>query len=742
MKKSLSVLMSVLIIVNGSNLLTNVIASDHDASQEQEQLKKAAEEDQKQLKAVEEQQKQSQKAVAEKKKQEQACKKKEVDEKADEKKVEEETKQKKLQEKLVQAVKNDDFEVVKKCLDDRANIDDLSVAHMVQIGGSTEDESVICYETETPIVEYAIEYSNVDIAKSLLARVNREKALELCRIAIQNAKVELIKYIMDLFNLKCDKNLAIDALRSQNTEILKIISKQEYIIDDFEVLAEALETSEGIDFALTTFQPEKATDDLKIAIQNDKELLLGIVKAERLNPQGVELFDRILKFFNTRREVCLELMDLAINNNCVNVLKRLIDKCSVIQCSDYEALIAQAIEKGNVEVLSLILDKCSSKVDYESLLSDAISKGQHRQDVAVELLKRAGESIKNPTELFDLAWKSKSSLVLCNLANRVSKEKVSEILNKKDENGNTLLHNAIHNWSILAAIHNLRSFIEDGTIDVNAQDSCGMTPIHLLFDSMYKNGHYFQKADEALVKLLVDRCDVSIKDNYGNTVLHYAAKCGCTSLLIGKDGLNWNEKNNEDETPLRGLLSISSTKRAIFIENFLNDARDNIDIEDRYQFLKSVLNADVHSEFTRYLQRFLSIILKSNELNLLRVAVEKNDRELIEMCMDAFVKVEVEQNHKSLTDVYISFINYARANNNKIYLEIILSKAKSESKLNFNEILKYIVNKLSSDMIKDLLRGVKFSIKDLIQMQALAIEDLEIVRILAERVIEVIPGKK
>lgn len=740
MKKSLSVLMSVLIIVNGSNLLTNVIASDHDASQEQKQLKKAAEEDQKQLKAVEEQQKQSQKVVAEEKKQEQACTKKEVGERADEKKVEEETKQKKLQEKLVQAVKNDDFKVVKKCLGDRANIDDLFVAHMVQSGGSTEDESMICYETETPIVEYAIKYSNVDIAKSLLARVNREKALELCRIAIQNAKVELIKYIMDLFNLKCDKNLAIDALRSQNTEILKIISQQGYFINDCEVLAEALKTSKGIDFALTTFQPEKATDDFKKSFQSNEQLLLGIVKAERLNPKGVELFDRILKFFNTRREVCLELMDLAINNNCVNVLKRLIDKCSVIQCSDYEALIEQAIEKGNVEVLSLILDKCSSKVDYESLLSDAISKGQHRQDVAVELLKRAGESIEDPTKLFDLALKSKSSLVLCNLANRVSKEKVSEILNKKDENGNTLLHNAIHNWSILAAIHNLRSFIEDGTIDVNAQDSCGMTPIHLLFDSMYKNGHYFQKADEALVKLLVDRCDVSIKDNYGNTVLHYAAKCGCTSLLIGKDGLNWNEKNNKGETPLRGLLSISSTKRAI-IENFLNNAGDNIDIEDRYQFLKSVLNADVHSEFKRYLQRFLSIILKSNESKLLKVAVEKNDRELIEMCMDAFAKVEVEQNHKSITDVYISFIRYAKHYNNKIYLEIILSKAKNKSELNFNEILKYIVNKLSSDMIKDLLKDVKFSIEDLIQMQQLANEKgkLEIARVMAQKVVEKIP---
>lgn len=708
MKKSLSVLMSVLIIVNGSNLLTNVIASDHDASQEQEQLKKAAEEDQKQLKAVEE------------------------------------TKQEKLQEELVQAVKDDNFEVVKKCLGDRANIDDLFVAHMVQSGGSTEDESMICYETETPIVEYAIKYSNVDIAKSLLERVNREKALELCRIAIQNAKVELTRYIMSFFNLRCNKDVVMDALCSKNTEILKIISQQGYFINDCEVLAEALKTSKGIDFALTTFQPEKATDDFKKSFQSNEQLLLGIVKAERLNPKGVELFDRILAMFSTQREVCLKLMNLAINNNCVNVLKRLIDKCSVIQCSDYEALIAQAIEKGNVEVLSLILDKCSSKVDYESLLSDAISKGQHRQDVAVELLKRAGESIGNPTKLFDLAWKSKSSLVLCNLAKRASKEQAIEMLNKKDEKGNTFLHNAIHNWSILAAIHNLRSFIEDGTIDVNAQDSCGMTPIHLLFDSMYKNGHYFQKADEDLVKLLVDRCDVSIKDNYGNTVLHYAAKCGCTSLLIGKDGLNWNEKNNKGETPLRGLLSISSTKRAILIENFLNDARDNIDIEDRYQFLKSVLNADVYSEFKRYLHEFLPIILKSNESKLLKVAVEKNDRELIEMCMDAFAKVEVEQNHKSLTDVYISFIRYAKHHNNKIYLEIILSKAKNKSELNFNKMLEYIVNNFSLGIIEDLLKDVKFSIEDLIQMQQLANEKgkLEIVRVMAQKVVEKIPGKK
>ncbi len=89
---------------------------------------------------------------------------------------------------------------------------------------------------------------------------------------------------------------------------------------------------------------------------------------------------------------------------------------------------------------------------------------------------------------------------------------------------------------------------------INAVDEHGRTPLHYAFVKM-NNPFETTRIDpvEVITSLVGQKdCDITVKDKWGSTALHYAAQRGsqvCSLTLITK-GADVNAKDNEGNTPL------------------------------------------------------------------------------------------------------------------------------------------------------------------------------------------------
>lgn len=115
----------------------------------------------------------------------------------------------------------------------------------------------------------------------------------------------------------------------------------------------------------------------------------------------------------------------------------------------------------------------------------------------------------------------------------------------KDESHSSALHEAVRNGHVQCVL-SLLSY----KADVNALDVSGNTPMHLVMPEPSRKSIFSE--------LLKAGASPLIKDNYGETVLHVAARIGMSGDIVSmlvKAGAQVNERNKKGQSPL--FLSVT-----------------------------------------------------------------------------------------------------------------------------------------------------------------------------------------
>ena len=87
-----------------------------------------------------------------------------------------------------------------------------------------------------------------------------------------------------------------------------------------------------------------------------------------------------------------------------------------------------------------------------------------------------------------------------------------------------------------------------------------------------------------------ENIDVNVKDNSGNTPLHYFSNKEITELLLNHENIDVNAKDNDGRTPLTFKLWLADEKemeRFKMIEMLLNHNKIDVNVTDHSAFLCS-----------------------------------------------------------------------------------------------------------------------------------------------------------
>jgi serine/threonine-protein phosphatase 6 regulatory ankyrin repeat subunit B len=123
--------------------------------------------------------------------------------------------------------------------------------------------------------------------------------------------------------------------------------------------------------------------------------------------------------------------------------------------------------------------------------------------------------------------------------------------NIKGEYGYTILHYASYKLKQLP-LDIFRALIETHGCDVNVEDNYNNTPIQIALQHSKSNGGNFT----VLMYLLSNKnININTKDEYGNTLLHYACdEIDVFKFLIETLGCDVNVQNNAKNTPIHNTL--------------------------------------------------------------------------------------------------------------------------------------------------------------------------------------------
>lgn len=125
-------------------------------------------------------------------------------------------------------------------------------------------------------------------------------------------------------------------------------------------------------------------------------------------------------------------------------------------------------------------------------------------------------------------------------------DKFSNLTNKKDKDGNSLLHYATTSGSIEIFEYLLKNHSKLG-LDINAKNKHGMTPLMMCV----LNNDVSNQINKTNL-ILSYRADTNVRDKVGNTAMHYAcvySREGCIEKLAQYQNANWAIKNNDGHTP-------------------------------------------------------------------------------------------------------------------------------------------------------------------------------------------------
>jgi ankyrin repeat protein len=230
----------------------------------------------------------------------------------------------------------------------------------------------------------------------------------------------------------------------------------------------------------------------------------------------------------------------------------------------------KAVKKGELDsVKQIISDPNFSPDNFKNAIHKAVLHCDIANAFDKDSIPEREEIIKVLTECgFDLNIPDKEGSYPLHLTRNINVVKLlvnkGADVNVKDELGRTPLH---HLCNVAGAVDLL---IMNGA-EINTPDKFKKTPLHksvdlnmldYKIDSSIHGSTQTTKISVDLPgvgSLLKHGADLSLKDNKGNTALHYAARCKfvypCEKLA--EAGAELNVKNNEGDSPLDIAIAFS-----------------------------------------------------------------------------------------------------------------------------------------------------------------------------------------
>jgi len=298
------------------------------------------------------------------------------------------------------------------------------------------------------------------------------------------------------------------------------------------------------------------------------------------------------------------IIDSNIPQNLYNFPKNL---CIDQQYYPYLNLILnRIIDIGNLEMVKYMVEN----LPFKDILYRKDLNGEYPLFQAVQSLKHpvfeylikqrniddvVNSKNDNGNTLLDLAIQKKQVAIVKCLMNHGVR------LNEPDVNGNPPLMKAIlqNNFEIVLLIVTHHSFENDGVDFSSCQDVNGNTPITLA----YRRG--LQK----IFQLLIHYLDINIGDSNGNTVLHYALlkEDIPTIKLLIEQGAEITLKNKDGESVLdMALFKKNKDLMYFLLEIYPMNSLNKLN-EKGETFLISLIKSKFYSESEK--QQFLNLLI-------------------------------------------------------------------------------------------------------------------------------------
>jgi ankyrin repeat protein len=356
------------------------------------------------------------------------------------------------------------------------------------------------------------------------------------------------------------------------------------MLESFENASSFFETACEMDYDnIAVACVQKGVDSETFAEQSSSPLIFAL--KNKRSQVALELISK-QEFLETEDEDGNSPLILAISNGLSDVATALIEQGVDIECTDDEGkkALELALEKNLSQVAAKLIEKGAeiSDSDEELLFPELLRNGlvesaydMLRKDpefdvqLAVEdncLDATSVQSVRGDTVL-GLACREKNSEIVANLIENGAN------LDAVNKYGDTALHISAAN-GYLAGIEKFLAEDDPVNASIDVQNFTGFTPLI----SALKNGEV-----KAALLLIQKGADISKKDRFGNSSLHYALQNGhievVASLLEKLNPEDMLNRNMFGETPWKLYLQFLQTnpdvnKTISLLKILLEDALD------------------------------------------------------------------------------------------------------------------------------------------------------------------------
>ncbi|XP_067134797.1 putative ankyrin repeat protein RF_0381 [Centruroides vittatus] len=198
---------------------------------------------------------------------------------------------------------------------------------------------------------------------------------------------------------------------------------------------------------------------------------------------------------------------------------------------------------------------------HEAILNNDIDKVREMLDYGID--PNAEEAFSHKVPLIEATKRGYVYIVQALISAQAD-------VNKCNIQGTTALHICMSPTSMNTDI--IRLFLDNRNTNFNVQDKISdSTPLHVLTRAFCSNKNTSHQKIKNILRDLVPRCNLHLKDTWGNTALHIVAKSRKDDvevveiLLSGKPDVN--SRNFLGETPLSIAINYGNFRTALAILN-------------------------------------------------------------------------------------------------------------------------------------------------------------------------------
>ena len=445
------------------------------------------------------------------------------------------------------------------------------------------------------------------------------------------------------------KTALMYAIEKGNNEIVKLLlDKDANISKDDRILATKLRNNQTI----IILQNKLIEKDPNYLNERDSNGLTKLMKAVYLGHNDVV------------KNLVEKGADVNIKNNTGNTARTIvIDKSSIVKKNkDYTALTI-AIEKGNYDIVKLLLDNGADILNDDLILA---TKLRNNQTIIIlkNKLNDPDNINKKDSNEFTKLMKAVYAGYIDVVKNLVGK---GADVNIKNNQGNTALMIAIEKGNI-DIVQFLVVDMEESLILLNLS-SPGIKGVDVNLQNNEENTALMiaiEKHNINIVKILVDNgANVNFENTKGNTPLIHAIlfdNIDIVEFLVKKCNVDINKQNNYKYTPI--MFAIINPNPNIDIVKFLvaNDA--NVNLKNEYGETPLMFATEkVNINIVQFLvSKGANVNLQNNEGYTALMIAAKIERKRIDIvniinflvANDAKVNI---QNNKGNTALMIAIVN-------------------------------------------------------------------------------------